>query len=143
MTQCPNCQYDAGLPDAASRVVCPECGFEYLPGESMDAAASTRRSGAAAAVFTIVLAAMVGLIFLSYPMSDTWFVRDRMRWWYLAVLASIGVTYVLTVRLFPELFVKFRPSRNPVLTVYLLLASGLYAVIAMGLLWLRGIAAQS
>lgn len=143
MTRCPKCQYDAALRDVASRVVCPECGFEYVPGETLDAPAITRRSSAAAAVFTIVLAAMVGLTFLSWPMSDAWFVRNKMPWWYAAVLASIGVAYALIVRLFADLFMRCLPRRNPVLIAYLLLVSGLYIVIAIGLLWLRGIAAQS
>ena len=98
---------------------------------------------AAAALFTIVLAAMVGLAFLSWPMSDTWFVRNKMPWWYAAVLASIGVTYALIVRLFPDLFIRCLPRRNPGLIVYLLFATGLYAVIAIGLLWARGMAAQT
>jgi|GEM_PF-5228587 len=91
----------------------------------------------------MVLVVMAGLCALSGPLSDRLFVRNLMWWWYAGVLASIGIAYVLVVRLFPMLFVKCWPRQHPRFIVYLIFASGLYAVIATGLLWLRGIAAQS
>ncbi|MEQ9097159.1 MAG: hypothetical protein RIE32_12950 [Phycisphaerales bacterium] len=143
MTRCPKCRYDAAIPDATSRVVCPECGFEYLPAESSDAISSTNRSALAAMLFTVVLAATAGLGALAWLLNDDVFARDRMPWWYAAVPASIVAAYALIVRVFSDLFNKCWPRPNPGLIVYLLFATGSYAVIAIGLLWLRGVAAQS
>ncbi|MEQ9097426.1 MAG: hypothetical protein RIE32_14310 [Phycisphaerales bacterium] len=138
MSRCPKCQYDDARQDTGPRVVCPECGCEYSPGEEPDLAGP---SIAASAVFTIALAAMAGLLALTWPMSDAWFTRARIPWWYAGVVGSIVAVYVPIARLFPALFPRWWPRQNPGFVVYLLFASGLYAVIAFGLLWMRGMSA--
>ncbi len=121
-------------------MVCPECGHEYTPGEAAD------RPGpfiAAAVVFTIALAAMAGLLACTWQLGDAWFVRDMERWWYAGAVAGGVAAYALTACLFPAAFRGWRPRHSVGLLVYLLLASGLYVMVAFALVWLRGLAAQS
>lgn len=121
-------------------MVCPECGHEYTPGEATDPAGP---SIAAAIVFTIALAALAGLLACTWLLGDAWCTRDMMRWWFAGAAAGVVAAYALTACLFPAAFRRWRPRRSGGLLVYLLLASGLYAMVAFAMVWLRGLAAQS